>query len=581
VNRRRVGDAGLVDELQSSHRFTVGVLVSVLLVSLLTSGYLIAFSQPRIIGYVELARQARDLREAMLDQETGLRGWLATGDSDFLDPYRQGRSAARTAAAELVGDLPARQELASPVVATLMAREDWEAWATRASHSTLTRRARVDGTLSRLLSEGKVLFDEFRVADRRSTDLIRSRRQRALRQQTTALVVVLVIYVLGVAGTGAATARRRRRLGRALLEPLDDLHETIAELRAGNLSARARHTSVPELGEIGVELGRLADDLARAGREATAREQVLALAASRFETLVRVGREIAGSLSVRYVAGTVVDAASDLLQAGTRLWVPDPEQVFRVVDPRPDGYVSPLALLDPPEVVIRVATDATPCSSGGSRAYPLVLAGRVTAVLEADTDAADHTTEQVLTALLATAAAALESAHLHSAARAQADQDALTLLFNRRRFDTDVDAEWERSRRYGRPLSIVMLDLDHFKGLNDQHGHLVGDHALREAAQAIASGLRSTDSAYRFGGEEFVVLLRETGLEAAEVLADRLREAVRDVTVPGHPDVALSTSAGVAARRSSMSHYGDLVAEADRALYEAKRLGRDRVAVLS
>jgi diguanylate cyclase (GGDEF)-like protein len=144
-----------------------------------------------------------------------------------------------------------------------------------------------------------------------------------------------------------------------------------------------------------------------------------------------------------------------------------------------------------------------------------------------------------------------------------------------------VDAEWERSRRYGRPLSIVMLDLDHFKRLNDQHGHLVGDHALREAAQAIASGLRSTDSAYRFGGEEFVVLLRETGLEAAEVLADRLREAVRDVTVPGHPDVALSTSAGVAARRSSMSHYGDLVAEADRALYEAKRLGRDRVAVLS
>ena len=85
-----------MDELQRSHRFTVGVLVSVLLVSLLTSGYLIAFSQPRIIGYVELARQARDLREAMLDQETGLRGWLATGDSDFLDPYRQGRGAART-----------------------------------------------------------------------------------------------------------------------------------------------------------------------------------------------------------------------------------------------------------------------------------------------------------------------------------------------------------------------------------------------------------------------------------------------------------------------------------------------------
>ena len=81
--------AGLVDQLQRSHRFTVGVLVSVLLLSLATSGYLILVSQPRLANYVQLAKEARDIHEAMLDQETGLRGWLATGDPVFLQPYRR------------------------------------------------------------------------------------------------------------------------------------------------------------------------------------------------------------------------------------------------------------------------------------------------------------------------------------------------------------------------------------------------------------------------------------------------------------------------------------------------------------
>src|SRR6185436_2490005 len=148
-----------------------------------------------------------------------------------------------------------------------------------------------------------------------------------------------------------------------------------------------------------------------------------------------------------------------------------------------------------------------------------------------------------------------------------------------RRFEHDIDTEWERCRRYGRPMSLVMMDLDHFKRLNDQHGHLLGDQVLREVATAIGEALRSTDTAYRYGGEEIVVLLRETGLEDAVAAAERLREAVGGVTLAEHPEVKVSTSAGVASRHSAMSHYTGLVAKADKALYDAKRLGRDRVAV--
>ena len=207
-------------------------------------------------------------------------------------------------------------------------------------------------------------------------------------------------------------------------------------------------------------------------------------------------------------------------------------------------------------------------------AHPLVLAGSMVAVLETAPAVVDQDTEQVLTALLATAAAALESAHLHSAARELADMDGLTRLANRRRFELDVDAEWERCRRYGRPMSIVMLDLDHFKSLNDEHGHLVGDEVLRGAATALSAAPRTTDTAYRYGGEEFVVLLRETGLEDATTLAERPAWRGGRRRRPGCP---VTTSAGVAARQSSMSHHTELIAVADRALYAAKRAGRNQV----
>jgi CHASE3 domain sensor protein len=105
-----------VDQLQSSHRFTITVLLSVLLLSLVTSGYLIGVSQPRLASYVEMSREARDAHEAMLDQETGLRGWLATGDPVFLGPYRAGKGAADSAAKELLTDVKTTPDLAEPML---------------------------------------------------------------------------------------------------------------------------------------------------------------------------------------------------------------------------------------------------------------------------------------------------------------------------------------------------------------------------------------------------------------------------------------------------------------------------------
>ncbi len=570
----------LVDELQRSQRFTLWVLVSILVLSLVTSGYLLLVSQPRISGYVELARESREAHEGMLDQETGLRAWLATADKQFLEPYQTGRKQTEQAVDRMVDEVRGHPDLAQSVVTMLLARQRWQEWASKAAIRKYSTEQLGDGTLTTFLLKGKALFDSYRVAENRSAGAIRARRAEALALQKQALLFVLLSYLVLLTATGALTVRRRRMLQRTVIAPITGLHGTIGRLRSGDLSARAEPSSVEELEEIGDALGGLAAELSQAGVEATARERRLAKLAYRFETVVRVGREIAGSLSVRYVSAAVTTAAADLLSATTVLWLRGEDQAFqaaaRSIEVEDDTKATPRST-GPPSIVARAAAEAQVVIGDGTRAYPLVLAGMVTAVLEVRTATVDPDTEQVLHALLSTAAASLESAHLHSTARELADLDGLTQLPNRRRFELDVDTEWERCRRYGRPLSLVMMDLDHFKRLNDEHGHLVGDEVLRAVARAVEGVLRSTDTAYRYGGEELVMLFRETGLEEATAAAERLREAVGSVVLPHSPRVRVTASAGVATRHTGMGHHTDLVAEADESLYDAKRRGRDRV----
>ena len=578
MSSRRARSTGLVDELQRSHRFVIGVLMALLVLTLSTSGYLLLVSQPRLSNYVGLAREVRDVHEGMLDQETALRAWLATDDKVFMTTYDEGKRHAERAHDDLVADVSDAPELNANVLRTSEASGRWQDWAQRAAVTELTPEQRTDGTLRRLLLEGKRSFDAYRVAEDRTITDIRGQRSEALLHQHNALVVTLLSYLALFAVCGALTLRRQRRLRATILRPVADLHRTVAALRAGDLSARTLPSRLPELAEIGSALGGLATELADAGVQAAAREKRLASLAERFETVVRVGREIAGSLDVNHVSVTVTTAAAELLGTSTVLWLRGEDRVFEAThrSSDPDG-VNPPTVLRPPELVARAAAEAQMLSASRSRAYPLVLAGTVTGVLEVSTTRIDPDTEQVLGSLLSTAAAALESAQLHSAARELADHDALTRLPNRRRFETDLDTEWERCRRYGRPLSLVMLDLDRFKQINDQHGHLVGDQVLREAAKAVAASLRTTDTAYRYGGEELVVLLRETGLEEAASVSERLRRAVAAVQLPQHPRVSVSTSVGVATRQVRMRNHVDLVAEADTALYQAKALGRDQV----
>jgi diguanylate cyclase (GGDEF)-like protein len=158
-----------------------------------------------------------------------------------------------------------------------------------------------------------------------------------------------------------------------------------------------------------------------------------------------------------------------------------------------------------------------------------------------------------------------------------AQTDSLTGLLNRGAFEQTLQRELHTSERDPQPISIVLLDVDHFKQVNDEHGHLTGDDILRRIAIALRAGTRPSDVLARYGGEEFVILLRDTGLEAAEEVAERLRKDIADLhELPR--DVRVTASFGVATSSSRQSA-SKLLSSADEALYCSKREGRNRVRV--
>ena len=152
--------------------------------------------------------------------------------------------------------------------------------------------------------------------------------------------------------------------------------------------------------------------------------------------------------------------------------------------------------------------------------------------------------------------------------------DRLTGLYNRTKLDAQYRVEFDRARRYGRPLSLVMLDIDHFKRVNDELGHLMGDKMLVAIGQAALRSVRATDVLGRWGGEEFLVLCPETGTEAASVVTERIRKAVAEGDFPSGRRHGIS--AGVATL-SPEDTPDSLLQRADTAMYEAKNSGRNKV----
>jgi diguanylate cyclase (GGDEF)-like protein/PAS domain S-box-containing protein len=243
-----------------------------------------------------------------------------------------------------------------------------------------------------------------------------------------------------------------------------------------------------------------------------------------------------------------------------------------------------LGLTDVRFVLIPGGTDATPFPTKTGDAeveLPMRVGTRTLGTMFASFPpdiSGRNERERVLVTIAGQLATAIERVDLFAQLATLALTDALTSVHNRRSLIAQLELELSRSRRYNRPLSVLLLDIDHFKSINDVHGHATGDEVLRELTRRVVHKLRKMDLVGRYGGDEFVVILPDTDRAGACDLAERLRSSVGEELFITPSGLCRTTiSIGVATIGEDIADIETLLEQADRALYEAKTRGRDRI----
>ncbi|MDP3711511.1 MAG: diguanylate cyclase [Mycobacteriales bacterium] len=406
---------------------------------------------------------------------------------------------------------------------------------------------------------------------------------------------VASLVLLGAVGLASLIALV---LARATTRPLEELGEAAARIAAGDLETTIPVRSRDEVGTLAAAFNDMTEDL---------RTYIRALEASRDELqagLARLGDTLSSTHDLDGILAVVLETAmaATRARAGMVLLLsPDrSELVLRVgrgLEPHriPDDLRMPAGT----GVSGRVASGGEPVvgrvgigpgalhgavgepTATSMIAVPLRSGGQVIGVLDLfdRADAEDFTESDLATirTFASQASVAVDNVVLHEEAQRLSITDGLTGLWNYRYFTMTVAKEIERAARFGRPLTLLMIDVDHFKAVNDTHGHPRGDAVLVELAGRVKSQVRDVDTLARYGGEELVVVLPETDEEGGQQAAERICDAVRRRPFgdPGQDPVDVTVSIGVAVFPLHGASSSTLLRRADEALYDAKDSGRD------
>jgi diguanylate cyclase (GGDEF)-like protein len=556
--------------------------------------------------HAELSRQIERTSTALtigqhmlvnvLDAQTGMRGFIITGDEAFLAPYRDALDAQAEKGAE------GRQVWASGS----RERELLERFATQFAQYreqiaepaiALQRRVLAGGQdsedareeLEVLIASGrdKARVDEMKWIARDLIELIRTRvdahiNQAGARQRNAQIVSIAgapLAVMLGMFLVGALV--RRIRGG------LNTLSEAAERVTHGDFSHRVRLDLSREFAQLSDGFNQMAarleerkrhsdllDRLTRGLQDCQTSDESFEIAEGYVSKLLP---GTAGALSLHR-------ASRDQLAAAFA-WPPETaaqphDQVFEPGECRSlrTGYKYHFRSVDgdPPCRHFPVF----PAPEG--LCIPMMDRGEVIGVLSLtplDGHGLDEETRHIAAVLAETLALNVGNLRLRDSLRDQSIRDPLTGLYNRRFLDENLGREMSRSRRTGNPLSVIVLDIDHFKRFNDSLGHDAGDAVLIDLARLLTEQARDMDLPCRLGGEEFLVVLPRTSIEQAMLAAERLRKAVSDMNVEyrGQPLHGVTVSLGVASYPDHADEAERLIKAADQALYRAKHAGRDRV----
>jgi two-component system cell cycle response regulator len=410
------------------------------------------------------------------------------------------------------------------------------------------------------------------------------------------VLLSVVILVAGAAAAGLLVTS----VARGLSQPFTDLTEVaerVAERVAGGDLDAIVDVPEGEAGRLGEAFNRMTTEL---------RRNMTALEQSREDlrdSLERIGDTLMSTHDLEGLVQVVLETAVVTLQAraGVVLYgAPDQLHVVAEHELFEAGLVAPTGITPGAGVLGHVIASgesvrgrigsgpselqpiATEPGEGDILATPLRSMGAVIGVLalygREGGRPFDATDDDALRTLSGQAGTAIDNVQLHQEAQRLSTTDGLTGLWNFRYLSMSLAREIERSTRFQRPLAVLMLDLDHFKQVNDVHGHARGDSVLRELAHRVQEQIREVDTFARYGGEEFVVVLPETTVEGAAQLAERICEAVRSEPFrsEGEEPLHVTVSVGGAAFPEHGASAATLMRAADKALYIAKGEGRDR-----
>ena len=409
------------------------------------------------------------------------------------------------------------------------------------------------------------------------------------RQLVLQMLAVLLIAIIG-------TTLLATYLARLLTRELAELAEGARAMAEGRFDMPIPVRTKDEVGELATAFNDMRDKLSVSYSQLSSSRDQLQRAVR------RVGETLRSTHDMKQMLESILNTAADAVNAdAASLWMFTPTrdalQPSRSVGMGNDPKMSiPVG----EGLVGFVAERATPVlipSSGGPRpgrneppfpvaiAVPLYSEDRIMAVLATyrRDPGVPFTPEdrETVVFLAEQGGVAIENVRLHEEAQRLSLTDGLTGTWNRRYFQMQFRQVLATATRFERPFSVLMLDLDRFKELNDSHGHQRGDAVLVEFSQRVKHSLREVDTFARYGGEEFICLLSETDAEGARTTGEKIREAIlsQPFGALGEEPVAVTVSIGVAAYPQHGSTFHEIVETADRALYRAKEGGRNRVEV--
>lgn len=481
----------------------------------------------------EEGRAGNRMLTAMLDQETGLRGFALSGDEEFLQPYVRGAAQFDRAVADL-RSLVRDENQRATIYSMVLAARRWQ----RLAEGAISQVRRGERLGQASIARRKEVFDDFRTIGDAFDAELTVERDRELRQAGVVSAAVIVGLALAFAAFGYLVIERQMRRTRRRRERERDYRRTQGEFAAAMQVMR----SEPEA--HGLVKHHLEGMIA--GAEA-----------------VVLNRNNSDS---RLVAATAIPDDHALAE---RLDDAEPESCLAVRLGRvyeQGEAADPLLRCElcgaaAPEVL------CTPSLVGGE------VIGSVLVRRARPFDPVERTR---IADSVAQAAPVLANLRNLAIAESRAATDALTGLANARSCRDTLKQMAAQAGRAVSPLTVALLDLDHFKQVNDRFGHGVGDDVLAAVGEALRSSLRASDFAGRYGGEEFLLLLPDTGKEGGLEVAERARDAVEALAFE-RADLTVTASVGVATYPFDAVATDDLLRLADRALYVAKANGRNRV----